>query len=101
MPGIEHEVHQPEIETLVWELRLILDAELNAGNQIAAIETDGESGPLVVVLAQPFHDGYESIARTTRYNELGRAGQWKSLFVHIPTGQIVSCACGISSKPMK
>jgi hypothetical protein len=94
MNGSEHEFHQPELQPLARELRLILDAELNAGNQIAAIETDGESGPLVVVLAQPFHDRYESVARTTRYNELGRVGHWKSLFVHVSTGQIVSCACG-------
>jgi hypothetical protein len=94
MFGIETELQQPEIVTLVRELRFILDAELNAGNQISAIETEGENGPLVVVLAQPFHDRYESVARTTRYNELGRVGQWRSLFVHIPTGQIVSSACG-------
>ncbi len=91
MSTSELELHHPGLQGLSRESRLILEGELQAGNQIAGVETDDETGGLAVVLAQPFHDLYESVARTTRYNELGRPGHWKAHFVHIPTGQIIAC----------
>ena len=83
------------LDTLCAPLRLILSAELAAGNQIAQFDADsGDAGPMLVILAFPFRTKPNRGDPDIVFREINIHGMWKSQYLHVPTGHVLACGFG-------
>jgi hypothetical protein len=75
-------------------LRLIVEAELAAGNRILRIEDGTKSHPTLVILADPFQPQIKSTDSEVTHREINIRGIWKAHFIHVPSGHVVACGFG-------
>jgi hypothetical protein len=74
------------------ELRLLLDAELAAGNRVAETGA-GWPNPssILVMLAHPFRCTPSSLPPGVEYLEVNDTHWWKAEYHHLPTGHLLAC----------
>jgi|SRR6516164_3673331 hypothetical protein len=85
-------INPAHLQGLCPELRILLDAELTAGNRV--VET-GEGWPnpssILVMLALPFRCTPSSLPRGVEYLEVNDTHWWKAEYHHLPTSHLLAC----------
>jgi hypothetical protein len=80
------------VEALCCELRVLLEAELAAGNRIAET-TKGWPLPnsVWVLLAAPFHNSPAQMPPGVRVVDLNDPHWWKQEYEHVTSGCVLAC----------
>jgi hypothetical protein len=87
-------IDQDALAALCPELRAILDAELAAGNTIAAASRGvGKPTAVHVALHQRFRTQHASLPLNVTYREINDPHWWKAEYEHVPTGHLLVCRC--------
>jgi hypothetical protein len=86
------EIDQAALAALCPELRTILDAELAAGNTIAAASRGvGKPTAVHVALRRPFLTLQSSLPSFVTYREINDPHWWKAEYEHSATGHLLVC----------
>ncbi|HEY2148112.1 MAG TPA: hypothetical protein VGH32_09255 [Pirellulales bacterium] len=81
-------------------LRILVDAELAAGNRIDRMEGEcGYHGAILVLLAEPFRTKISEPSDDLEFREFESSSFWKAHYAHLPTAQIVACGFGRGDLP--